>query len=64
MAKKTKAVAASRDRKDGRRQILLYLKTDIIFDLKSEALRQDSTAFELAEKAIEAYLAKQKKPRG
>jgi hypothetical protein len=63
MAKKT-TVAASRDRKDGRRQILLYLRTDVIFDLKTEALRQDSTAFELAEKAIEAYLAKQKKPRG
>jgi hypothetical protein len=63
LAKKQKSSPASRDREDGRRQILLYLKTDVILELKTEALRRDTTAYELAEEAIETFLAKRKKPR-
>lgn len=63
MAKQEKTVAAARDRTDGRRQILLYLKAEMITALKIEAMERGVNAYELAEEAIEAFLAKRKRKK-
>jgi hypothetical protein len=47
-------------RPDGRRQLLIYMKPDIIKALKRAALDDDVNAYELAEEAIEAYLKTRK----
>ncbi|MET1047113.1 MAG: hypothetical protein ABWX70_10510 [Hyphomicrobium sp.] len=55
MAKKN-TTDATRGRKDGRLQVLLYMRKDLIKRLKDAALEDDTTAFRLNEKAVEAYL--------
>ena len=54
---------AGRGRADGRHQILLYMKPDLIRDLKAEALEDDTTAFRLVEKAVIAFLAKRRRKK-
>jgi hypothetical protein len=61
MAKKTKVkIAESRGRKDDRRQILLYMREDLIKRLKGAAVERRTTAWSLAEQAVEEYLARTK----
>ncbi|ABD07244.1 hypothetical protein RPB_2540 [Rhodopseudomonas palustris HaA2] len=63
MAKKVGSATAgigSRDRKDGRRQVLMYMKPEIVKGLKKAALDEERNAYEIAEDAIVAYL---KRPR-
>lgn len=52
---------AARGRDDGRRQILLYMRTDLIKSLKDLAIREDTNAYLLAEEAVEALLSKRAK---
>lgn len=52
---------AGRGRKDGRHQILLYMKPELIADLKAAAIAEDTTAFRLAEKAVAQLLARRRK---
>jgi hypothetical protein len=63
MAKAAAVKPASRNRDDGRRQILLYLRADLISSLKREALSQDVPAYQLAEEAIDAWLKARKRAR-
>lgn len=53
MAKKAKAKKkGDRGREDERLQVLLYMKEPIIKSLKSLAIEEDTTAYELAEEAV------------
>lgn len=63
MGKKAKVVPAARDRGDGRRQILLYMRTDLIKSLKDLAIQEDTNAYELAEEAVEALLKKRRRTK-
>jgi hypothetical protein len=63
MAKDPGKTPASRNREDGRRQILLYLRADLIASLKRQALSEDVPAYELAEEAIDALLKVRKRGR-
>lgn len=56
MTKKSAAKKGDRGRPDGRLQVLLYMKEPLIKGLKSLALEEDKSAYELAEEAIEALL--------
>jgi hypothetical protein len=46
----------TRGRKDGRLQVLLYMREELILALKQAAIEDDTTAFRLNEKAVEAFL--------
>jgi hypothetical protein len=61
MAKRPNTTPASRNREDGRRQILLYLRADLIISLKRQALFEDVSAYQLAEEAIDALLKARKR---
>jgi hypothetical protein len=56
MRKAPKQNSEGRARVDGRRQVLLYMKPEIIRALKRVALDEDVTAYELAETAIAEFL--------
>jgi phage FluMu gp28-like protein len=65
MAKKTGPASAgigSRNRKDGRRQVLLYIKPEVTKALKKAALDEERNAYEIAEDAIVDYLKRKRKP--
>jgi hypothetical protein len=55
--------APSRKRTDGRRQLLIYLKPQVITDLKHAALVDEDRrpAYVLAEEAIDQWLRSRKK---
>lgn len=53
--------SATRGRADGRHQILLYMRPELIADVKAAALEEDMTAFRLVEKAVTSYLARRRK---
>jgi hypothetical protein len=63
MSKEKKTVPANRDREDGRRQILLYMKDDLIMSLKKLAISEDTTAYLLAEEAVDALLRARRKAK-
>jgi hypothetical protein len=63
MAKDPATKPASRNREDGRRQILLYLRADLILSLKRQALSEEVPAYELAEEAIDAFLKARRRGR-
>jgi hypothetical protein len=63
MAKDPATTPASRNREDGRRQILLYLRADLIVSLKRQALSEDVPAYQLAEEAIDALLKARRRGR-
>lgn len=48
----------SRDRADGRRQLLVYVAPDVIKEVKKTAVDQDTTASAIVEKALKDWLAK------
>lgn len=64
MTRKPKTAPAARDRTDGRRQILLYMKAELIAELKIEAIARGVNAYELAEEAVEKFLSRSKDRRG
>jgi hypothetical protein len=53
-------VSTPRKRVDNRRQLLIYLKQDVIKNLKRAALDEGRPAYELAEEAIREFLRKPK----
>jgi hypothetical protein len=56
MRKAPKQNSDGRVRADGRRQVLLYMKPELIRALKRVALDEDVTAYQLAETAIAEFL--------
>jgi hypothetical protein len=54
-------VSSARKRADGRRQILMYMKPDVIRELKRAALTEERPAFEIAEEAVLEWLKKNKR---
>lgn len=63
MAKKSVAKKGDRGRPDGRLQVLLYMREPLIKGLKSLAIEENVTAYELAEEAVEALLKSRKTKR-
>lgn len=63
MAKKSasKKTPPSKPRPDGRTAILLYMKPELIKQLKSEAMLDGVTAFSLVEKAVTEFLGKRRR---
>jgi hypothetical protein len=53
--------AGARKRADGRRQLLIYLRHEVIVSLKRAALDRERPAYELAEEAIQEWLARDKR---
>jgi hypothetical protein len=56
MAKQSKRTGPPRVRLDGRKSFLVYLRTEVIKDLKVAALREDRYAYLITEDAIRSYL--------
>jgi hypothetical protein len=56
-----KAASVARKRTDKRSQLLIYMKPDLIRQLKLAALAKGKPAFVLAEEAIEEWLKKHKR---
>ena len=56
-----KAASVARKRPDKRSQLLIYMKPDLIRQLKLAALAKGKPAFVLAEEAIEEWLKKHKR---
>ncbi len=57
MLRTSRSVASQRVRPDGRKSLLVYLRPEIIKELKKAALDADKTAYEITEEAILAWLA-------
>jgi hypothetical protein len=52
-----------RDRPDQRRQVLFYMRPELIKALKIAATEDETTAYELAERAVETLLKARKRRR-
>jgi hypothetical protein len=63
MARTPSSNTPARTRADGRKSLLVYLRPDIIKELKKAALDEDRTAYEITEEAISAWLASRKTTR-
>ena len=63
MARVARSTTPTRARADGRKSLLVYLRPDIIKELKKTALDEDRTAYEITEEAISAWLASRKTTR-
>ncbi len=61
MGKAPKENSEGRVRADGRRQLLLYMKPDLVRALKRAALDDDVPAYELAETAVAEFLKSRRK---
>ena len=61
--KKPGAKGPTRIRTDGRRSLLVYLRPDVIKELKKAALDEDRTAYEITEEAVSEWLAARKTGR-
>lgn len=64
MANQPKATTPARTRADGRRSLLVYLHPEVIKDLKKAALDEDRPAYEIAEEAVSAWLARKADRKG
>jgi hypothetical protein len=62
-AKRSGTQKAARGRDDGRLQVLLYMKEPLVKALKSLAIEEDTTAYQLAEEAVEALLKSRRAKR-
>lgn len=51
-----KSNESSRERPDGRRQLLVYLAPDVVKDLKKAAVDADRPAYEIVEEAVATWL--------
>jgi hypothetical protein len=60
---KSKEAPAPRVRRDGRRQILIYMRPEVIKELKRAALDASLPAYELAEEAIVDWLKRNKRKK-
>ena len=60
---KRQAKGDVRNRPDGRRALLVYLRPDLIKRLKIAALDEDRPAYELTEEALSDWLAGRQKER-
>lgn len=58
MPRAAKAETSNRARPDGRRALLVYLKPEIIKNLKRAGLDEERPAYEIAEEAIQEWLKK------
>jgi hypothetical protein len=56
-----KAASVARKRPDERSQLLIYMKPDLIRQLKLAALAKGTPAFVIAEEAIDEWLKKHKR---
>ena len=56
MPKTHRSSGRVRSRADGRKSLLVYLRPDIIKELKKTALDEDRTAYEITEEAISTWL--------
>jgi hypothetical protein len=55
-SQKTISKAPSRQRADGRRQLLIYLAPEVIKDVKKVAVDDDTTASSITEEALRDWL--------
>ena len=60
---KERPSGSGRVREDGRRQILLYMRPELIAALKHQAVLDQVTAYELAEEAVETLLKNRRKKK-
>lgn len=63
MAKKKPLPKAARGRPDGRLQVLLYMKAPLVKALKNLAIEEDTSAYLLAEEAVQIFLDSRKTPK-
>jgi hypothetical protein len=63
VAKLGEAPSVARTRRDGRRQLLMYLAPEVVKDLKRAALDDDRPAYLLVEEAILEMLKKRKRSK-
>jgi hypothetical protein len=60
MARTPRSITPARARADGRKSLLVYLRPNIIKELKKAAVDEDRTAYEITEEAVSAWLASRK----
>jgi len=60
MTKTPLSKSPARTRADGRKSLLVYLRPDVIKELKKAALDEDRTAYEITEEAVSAWLTAHK----
>lgn len=58
-----KGAGSGRIRADGRRQLLVYIRPDVIKDTKKAALDRDTTASAVVEEALQEWLARHARGR-
>jgi hypothetical protein len=63
VAKQEEAPSGARTRRDGRRQLLIYLQPEVVKDLKRASLDDDRPAYLLVEEAILEMLKKRKRTK-
>ena len=63
MARTPSSTTPTRARAGGGKSLLVYVRPDIIKELKKAALDDDRTAYEITEEAISAWLASRKTTR-
>jgi hypothetical protein len=63
MARTSRSTTAARARADGRKSLLVYLRPEVIKELKKAAVDEDRTAYEITEEAISAWLASRQTAR-
>jgi len=56
--KRARTAEASQPRKDGRKQLLVYLNPDLLKEVKIRAVQQDRSAYEVVEDALRAQFGK------
>lgn len=54
--------SSSKARPDGRRPLLVYMRPELIKDLKKAGLDEDLRAYEIVEEAVQEWLAARRKP--
>jgi hypothetical protein len=63
MVKSAKTASGDRAREDKRRQLLIYMRPEMIRMLKVKAMEDGRHAYELVEEAVEGYLKAQKRQK-
>ncbi|MGI3899886.1 MAG: hypothetical protein ACRYGP_06090 [Janthinobacterium lividum] len=61
MGEKAEVKSTARPRKDGRRQLLVYLPPDLIKALKKAALDEEITVYEIVEGASQEWLRRRER---
>jgi hypothetical protein len=63
MVKSDKTATGDRKREDKRRQLLIYMRPEMIRMLKISAMEDCRPAYELVEEAVEVFLKARKRQR-